>query len=132
MQAAFALRNGTLEALVALVEEVLPKSWSMSRHGAAQRSWDGGWTARASHFSATWRPWVARRRKSSPSLREQAIPNVKGDLALRSVADAVGIEPSESELDNFIDGLARQAGVPSATSRNRSNAEGSVSRYARI
>jgi trigger factor len=44
-------------------------------------------------------------------LREQAIPSVKADLALRAVADAVGIEPSEAEMDDFMTRLATQAGI---------------------
>jgi trigger factor len=47
-------------------------------------------------------------------LREQAVPSVKADLALRAVADAVGVEPSESELDDFMGRLAAQAGVNAA------------------
>jgi trigger factor len=39
---------------------------------------------------------------------------VKGDLALRAVAEAVGIEPSEAELEAFMDRLAQQAGAPPA------------------
>jgi len=44
-------------------------------------------------------------------MREQAVPGVKADLALRAVADAVGIEPSEAEMDEFMAGVAAQAGV---------------------
>jgi trigger factor len=44
-------------------------------------------------------------------LREEAVPGVKVDLALRAVADAVGIEPSEHDMDEFMERLAGQAGV---------------------
>jgi trigger factor len=113
MQAAFALRNGTLEALVALVEEDPPDVLVdvETRRSAEElgRRLDSQGIPLQRYLEALGRTTE----EVVAQLREQAIPNVKGDLALRSVADAVGIEPSESELDNFIDGLARQAGVPS-------------------
>ena len=115
VQAAFALRNGTLEALVALVEEDPPEVLVdvETRRSAEElgRRLDSQGIPLQRYLEALGRTTE----EVVAQLREQAIPNVKGDLALRSVADAVGIEPSESELDNFIDGLARQAGVPSAT-----------------
>jgi trigger factor len=47
-------------------------------------------------------------------LREQAVPTVKADLALRAVADAVGIQPSESEMEDFMTRMAVQARVAPA------------------
>jgi len=47
-------------------------------------------------------------------LRERAVPNVKVDLALRSVAQAENLEPTDDELDGYLARLAGEAGVPLA------------------
>ena len=66
-------------------------------------------------------------------LREQAVPAVKADLALRAVAEAVGIEPSEAEVDAYIAQLASQArGRTLPLSAKRLSAQAGVRRYARI
>jgi len=52
-------------------------------------------------------------------LRTQALPTVKADLALRAVADDVGIEPSEAELEAFMERMAKGAGVSLATLREQ-------------
>ncbi len=44
-------------------------------------------------------------------LREEAVPNVKLDLALRAIAQAEGLGPSEQELDAYLQRLANDAGV---------------------
>jgi trigger factor len=48
-------------------------------------------------------------------MRAQAVPAVKADLALRAVADDLAIEPSEADMDGFMDRLARQSGVSPET-----------------
>ncbi|MGC8627058.1 MAG: trigger factor [Acidimicrobiales bacterium] len=44
-------------------------------------------------------------------LRERAVPNVKVDLALRAVARAENLEPTEEELDGYLARLAEEAGA---------------------
>jgi trigger factor len=114
MQSAFALRNGTLEALVALVDEDPPTVLvdAETRRSAEElgRRLDSQGIPLQRYLEALGRTTE----EVVAQLREQAVPNVKGDLALRSVADAVGIEPSEAELDDFMDRLAAQAGAPPA------------------
>ena len=39
-------------------------------------------------------------------MRQQAVPSVKADLALRAVAEAEGIEPTEADIDAEIERLA--------------------------
>ena len=115
LQSAFALRNGTLEALVALVTEDPPAVLvdAETRRSAEElgRRLDSQGIPLQRYLEAMGRTTE----EVIAQLREQAIPNVKGDLALRAVADEVGIEPSESELDDFMDRMAQQAGVPAAT-----------------
>ena len=114
LQSAFTLRNGTLEALVALVDEEPPAVLVdvEARRSAEElgRRLDSQGVPLQRYLEALGRTTE----EVVAQLREQAIPNVKGDLALRAVADAVGIEPSEAELDDFMDRLAEQAGVPAA------------------
>ncbi len=115
VQSAFTLRNGTLEALVALVDEEPPEVLvdAETRRSAEDlgRRLDSQGIPLPRYLEALGRTTE----EVIAQLREQSVPNVKGDLALRSVAEAVGIEPSEAELDDFMDRLAQQAGVPAAT-----------------
>ncbi len=119
LQSAFALRNGTLEALVALVTEEPPAVLvdAETRRSAEElgRRLDSQGIPLQRYLEALGRTTE----EVIAQLREQAIPNVKGDLALRAVAEAVGIEPSEAELEDFMDRLAQQAGVPPATFREQ-------------
>ena len=119
MQSAFALRNGTLEGLVALVDEEPPAVLvdSETRRSAEElgRRLDSQGVPLQRYLEALGRTTE----EVVAQLREQAVPNVKGDLALRAVAEGVGIEPSESELDTFMDRLAAQAGVPAASFRQQ-------------
>jgi trigger factor len=115
MQSGFALRNGTLEALVALVDEEPPAVLvdAEVRRSAEElgRRLDGQGIPLQRYLEAVGRTTE----EVIAQLREQAVPNVKSDLALRAVADSAGIEPTESELEDFMDRLAGQAGVPPAT-----------------
>ncbi|HTV10569.1 MAG TPA: trigger factor [Acidimicrobiales bacterium] len=110
-QAALTLRNAVLEGLVGLVNEEPPSVLvdAETQHMAEelgnrldaqgiplQRYLDA--------LSKTLEELVGQ-------LKEQAVPAVKSDLALRSIADAVGIEPSEAEMEDFMGRMAAQAGV---------------------
>jgi trigger factor len=110
-QAAMTLRNGTLERLVALVEEEPPtilvdvETRRMAEQLGSRLDAQGVPLQR--YLEALGRT----AEELIGQLREQAIPSVKVDLALRAVADAVGIEPSEAEMDAFMTRLATQAGI---------------------
>jgi trigger factor len=111
VQSALSLRNGTMDALVALVTEEPPAVLVDTdvRRSAEElgRRLDSQGIPLPRYLEAIGRTIE----EVIAQLREQAIPSVKGDLALRSVADAVGIEPSEAEMENFIERLAGRAGV---------------------
>jgi trigger factor len=110
-QSAMTLRNGTLEALVALVEEEPPTILVdvETRRMAEQlgNRLDSQGVPLQRYLEALGRT----AEELIGQLREQAIPSVKADLALRAVADAVGIEPSEAEMDDFMTRLATQARI---------------------
>ncbi|MDA8302938.1 MAG: trigger factor [Actinomycetota bacterium] len=110
-RAAAALRDGTWEALVGLVTEdppaVLVDAETRRMAETLGRRLDSQGIALQRYLNAvgtTLEQVVAE-------MRAQAVPAVKADLALRAVADDLGIEPSEAEMDEFMEGLARQAGV---------------------
>ena len=113
-QAALSLRNGTMEGVVALVTEDPPavlvdvETRRMAEELGHRLDAQGVVLQRyLDALGQTVEELIAQ-------LREQAIPSVKADLALRAVADSVGIEPSEAEMDDFMTRLATQAGVAPA------------------
>ena len=111
VQSAMSLRNGTLDALVALVDEEPPAVLvDVEVHRSAEelgRRLDSQGVRLERYLEATGRTLE----ELIAELRTQAVPTVKVDLALRAVADAVGIEPSESELEAFMERMAAGAGV---------------------
>lgn len=119
LQSAVALRNGTLEALVALVTEDPPAALvdAETRRSAEElgQRLDSQGIPLQRYLEAVGRTTE----EVVAELREQAVPNVKADLALRAVADGVPIEPSESELDDFMERMAKQAGAPPAMFREQ-------------
>jgi trigger factor len=110
-QAALTLRNATLEALAGLVDEEPPVvlvDVEVRRNAEdLGRRLDAQGVPLQRYLDALGRTLE----ELVAQLREQAVPAVKVDLALRAVAKAAGIEPSESELDQFMDRLAVQAGI---------------------
>ncbi|HXW78130.1 MAG TPA: trigger factor [Acidimicrobiales bacterium] len=119
VQSTLSLRNGTMDALVALVDEEPPVVLvdTEVRRSAEElgRRLDSQGIPLPRYLEAIGRTIE----EVIAQLREQAIPAVKGDLALRSVADAVGIEPSESEMEDFMERLAGRAGVAPAVFREQ-------------
>ena len=110
-QSALSLRNATLEALAALVDEEPPAVLvDVEVRRTAEdlgRRLDAQGVPLQRYLEAIGRTVD----ELVGQLREQAVPSVKVDLALRAVAKNEGIEPSESELDVFMDRLASSAGV---------------------
>ncbi|MCU4185508.1 trigger factor [Acidiferrimicrobium sp. IK] len=107
MQASMALRNGTIEALVALVDEAPPKALVDAE--VERQAHDLGHRLEAQ--GATIAQWLAATGQSEQDviaeLQAAAEPAVKADLALRAVAEAERIEPSEDDVEAE---LARIAG----------------------
>jgi trigger factor len=119
MQTAMSLRNGTLDALVALVDEDPPTVLvDVEVQRSAEelgRRLDAQGVRLERYLEATGRTLE----ELIAELRTQAIPSVKADLALRAVADEVGIEPSEAELEAFMERMAVGAGVSPAVLREQ-------------
>jgi trigger factor len=119
VQASLSLRNGTLEALVALVDEEPPEVLvdAEVRRSAEElgRRLDSQGVRLERYLEATGRTLE----DLIAELRTQAVPTVKADLALRAVAEAVGIEPSESELDTFMETMAAGSGIEAAVFREQ-------------
>jgi trigger factor len=110
-QAAEALRNGVIEALIGLVKEDPPAALvDMETRRLAEtlgRRLDSQGIPLQRYLDALGRTLddvVAE-------MRAQAVASVKADLALRAVAEDLGIEPSEAEMDQYMERMARRAGV---------------------
>ena len=119
MQAAMSLRSGTLEALIALVDEEPPTVLvDVEVQRSAEelgRRLDSQGVRLERYLEATGRTLE----ELVAELRTQAVPNVKADLALRAVAEDVGIEPSEAELETFMERMAAGAGISPAAFREQ-------------
>jgi trigger factor len=106
VQATMALRNGTVEALVELVDTDPPAPLVESE--VERRAHDLGHRLEAQ--GATIAQYIEATGQSEEQivadLRAQAVPAVKADLALRAVAEAEKIEPTEDELEAEIGRLA--------------------------
>jgi trigger factor len=106
VQATMALRNGTVEALVELVDTDPPKPLVDSEverraHDLGHRLEAQGATI-AQYIEATGQ----NEEQIVADLRAQAVPAVKADLALRAVAEAEKIEPTDDEMEAEIGRLA--------------------------
>jgi trigger factor len=106
VQATIALRNATVEALVELVTEDPPQSLvdaevERGLHDLQHRLEAQGATIQ-DYLEATGQPVE----DFVNGLRQQAMPSVKADLALRAVAKAEGIEPTDEDVDAEIERLA--------------------------
>ncbi len=105
-----AWRNGTLEALVQLVDDEPPEPLVQAElerraHQFAHRLEAQG-VSIVQYLQATGQDET----QVVASLRAESVPAVKADLALRAVADAEDLEPSDEELEAEIDRLAAAYG----------------------
>jgi trigger factor len=106
VQSTMALRNATIDALVELVDIDPPASLIDTEverrvRDLGQRLEAQGATI-TEYLEASGQPpeqFVA-------SLREGSVPAVKADLALRAVAEAEHLEPTDEDIDGEIDRLA--------------------------
>lgn len=114
LQAAMALRNGTVEALVQLVDIDAPQPLVDSEverqaHELGHRLDAQGITFQQ-YLEATGRT----QERFVEELRSAAVPAVKADLALRAVAEAEGIEPNDDDLAAEIARMAQAYDVQPA------------------
>lgn len=117
VQATLALRNATVEALAELVSEDPPESLvdaevERQLHDMQHRLESQG-ASLADYLQATGQP----PEELVAALRQQAMPSVKADLALRAVAKAQGFEPTEEDIDAEIERLAASYGMKPAEAR---------------
>ncbi len=110
-QSSVALRNAVLEALVELVTDEVPKAMVDSEvqrqiHDLGHRL-EGQRATIDDYLQATGQT----PEELVASYAEQAVPSVKADLALRSVAERLGLEPSEADMEGEFERLARVYGM---------------------
>jgi len=111
VQAQLALRQGAIDALVELVDIEVPDALinaEMERraHDLVHRLQAQGATV-AQYLEATGRT----QEELTAELRERAVGAVKADLALRAVAEAEEIEPTDDDITAEIGRLAEQVGT---------------------
>src|SRR5438270_368395 len=119
MQAQMSVRNEVVDALVELVAEEIPEpliNEEMQRrlHELSHRLAAQG-ADLAQYLQATGRS----AEEFQSDLHEAATSAVKADLALRSVADAEGLEATDEELDAEIERIAQAAGQKPAAVRKQ-------------
>jgi len=120
-QASVALRNAVLEALIELVTDEVPKAMVDSE--VQRQIHDLGHRLEAQR--ATIDDYLQATGQTPEELvasyAGQAVPSVKADLALRAVAERLGLEPSEQDMEAELERLARVYGME--PSRVRSDLE---------
>ena len=117
MQASLALRNGAVEALVELVtvdapEPLVNAEIERRAHDLGHRLEQQGATI-AQYLEATGQS----EEQVVGELRAGAEPAVKADLALRAIAEAQSLDPTDDEITAEIERLAAANGLPAATLR---------------
>jgi trigger factor len=122
--AQMALRSGTAQALAELVIDDAPDALI---DGEVSRRIED-MAHRLSHQGATLQQWLEATGQSPEdfiaSHREDAVGNVKVDLALRAVVVAEGIEISDEELDEELTKVAEGAGEKPAKLRKQLETNG--------
>ena len=114
MQAIVGLRNGTVEALADLVADEPPAALVQSE--IERRAHDLG--HRLDQEGATLPQWLEATGQTEEDvvagLRVGSVVAVKVDLALRAVAEAEGLEPTEEELEAELGRMAEVYGMGTA------------------
>lgn len=118
-RAAAMFRDGTLEALVGLVAEEPPAPLVDAETRRMAETLGRRLDAQGIPLQRYLNAVGGTVEQVVGEMRAQAIPSVQADLALRAVADDLGIEPSEAEMDEYMDRLASQAGVRSEIFRQQ-------------
>jgi trigger factor len=119
VQAQLALQQETVNALTELVAEEVPEALvgaDMERrlHDLHHRLEAQGATI-TQYMEATG----TSQEELVAALREQAVASVKADLALRAVADAEALDPTDAEVDAEIARLAERTGQKAAAVRRQ-------------
>lgn len=124
VQSTMSLRNATIEALVELVDEDPPASLVDAEVERQLHDMQHRLEAQRASITDYLQMTGQSPEDLVGSLREQALPAVKADLALRAVAREEGIEPTEEDLEAEILRLAEAYKMkPSEARRNLERAD---------
>ena len=108
LEAAMAVRDKVIEALIELVDDEIPEALVSSEMESRLRSL----SHRLSHQGVTLEQFMASVGDSQEEfvgeLRNEATNTVKADLGLRAVAEAEAIEATDEEVDQEIEDISRQ------------------------
>jgi trigger factor len=117
VRASFALRNAVVDALVELVSEDPPQSLLDAEMQREIEELQRRLSAQGAGLEEYLRYTGQTPDQLVEELRRRAEPAVKADLALRAVAEAEGIEPSEEDIEHEIARLASSFGIKPAQAR---------------
>lgn len=117
VQATLALRNAAVEALVELVDDDPPDSLISAEIERQLHDMQHRLEAQGATITDYLQATGQGPEELVGTLRQQAIPSVKADLALRAVARAEGIEPTEEDIDAEIGRLAAAYNMKPAEAR---------------
>ena len=115
----YAWRNGTLEALVELVDIDAPEPLVQAELERRAHDFAHRLEAQGVSISRYLQATGQDEQQVVAGLRSEAVPAVKADLALRSVADAEGIDVTDEEVDAEIERLATAYGQKPAALRSK-------------
>jgi trigger factor len=106
VQSTLALRNATVDALVELVDIDPPASLIDTEVERRVRDLGQRLEAQGATITEYLEASGQAPEEFVASLREGSVPAVKADLALRAVAEAEHLEPTDQDIDEEIDRLA--------------------------
>ncbi|NLV54986.1 MAG: trigger factor [Acidimicrobiales bacterium] len=119
VQGAMAVREGTAEALGALVDDELPEALIDAEMQTRVQDLAMRLAAQGIELSTYLQATGQDPAEFEGQLREAAVSAARIDLALRAVAAAEGIEVDDDELDAEIDGVAERLGQSPAKVREQ-------------
>ncbi|MHB1534359.1 MAG: trigger factor [Acidimicrobiales bacterium] len=124
LQATMTRRSGTLEALVELVDVDAPQALVDAEVERRAQDLNQRLEAQGATIAGYLQATGKSEEEVVAELRAGAAPAVQADLALRAVADAEGLEPTEEQVDAEIERLAEQYHMkPAELRRNLERAE---------
>ncbi|HJR24042.1 MAG TPA: trigger factor [Acidimicrobiales bacterium] len=126
-QAQMALREKVAEGLAALVEDELPEALVAAEMQDRLQDLALRVQAQGLKLEQYLAMTGTEPERFSEELKETATNGVKVDLALRAVADAEGIECTEEDLDEELEGVAARVGQPADVVRDRLGRAGQIS-----
>ncbi|MDE3204818.1 MAG: trigger factor [Acidobacteriota bacterium] len=117
VQSTLALRNAIVEALIELIDEDPPESLIEAEMERQLHDMQHRLEAQGATFEDYLRATGQAPEQLVGNLRQQAVPAVKADLALRAVAKGEGFEPTDEDIDAEIARLAASYNMKPAEAR---------------